>query len=438
MLKSYFRAISALIILVFPNVNSLYSQIPQAINYQGIARTGNGSLLVNQNLNLQISVLTGGQNGSPEFTEKHVTPTNQFGLFTLKIGQGSPVLGTLSAVQWGTGEKWVKVEFDQTGSGTYVEIGQSQLLAVPYALYSGTSGTPGPEGPAGPEGAQGPAGPQGPAGADGAAGAQGLQGIQGADGAIGPQGPEGLQGIQGPQGVPGADGAVGPQGPIGLTGPAGADGSSSNSWNLTGNATTTPGTNFIGTTDNVDLSFKVNNTEAIRIKANGATGINNISPDNSAQLDVTATNKGVLVPRVALTATNVAAPVTSPATSLLIYNTASAGSFPNDVYPGYYYWSGTRWRRFADSRIDRYSFGPYDIGPNSVTNFTAIAPGINSNSTVIVNIIGDWPTAPKVRINYTEAQTGQMRFQLENYSGTLSGGSAVNYLQMDFVITVIN
>jgi hypothetical protein len=36
-------------------------------------------------------------------------------------------------------------------------------------------------------------------------------------------------------------------------------------WNLTGNAGTTAGTNFIGTTDNQDLVFKTNNTEAARI-----------------------------------------------------------------------------------------------------------------------------------------------------------------------------
>jgi len=435
MTKHCLRILSILFISAIVLGNPAFGQIPQAINYQGIARTGNGSLLVNQNLNLQISILTGGENGTLEFQEKHVTTTNQFGLFNLKIGTGTPVQSTLSAIQWGAGEKWVKVEFDLTGTGSYVVIGQSQLLSVPYALYSGSSGTSGPEGPAGPPGQVGSPGPQGILGADGAPGPQGLQGIQGANGAVGPQG---IQGTVGPQGIQGTNGAVGPAGPIGLTGPAGADGNSANSWNLTGNTATVPGTNFIGTTDNVDLSIRANNTEGIRVKANGSVGVNTIAPDNSAQLEISSSNKGVLIPRIALTASNVAAPVTAPATSMLIYNTASAGAFPNDVFPGYYYWSGTRWRRFADTRIDRYSYGPFDIGPNSVTNFTAIAPGINSNSTVIVNIIGDWPTAPRVRINHTEAQTGQMRFQLENYSGTLTGGAPVNYLQMDFAITVIN
>lgn len=39
-------------------------------------------------------------------------------------------------------------------------------------------------------------------------------------------------------------------------------------WALTGNSGTTPGTNFIGTTDNVALEFKVNNARALRIEPN--------------------------------------------------------------------------------------------------------------------------------------------------------------------------
>ena len=65
--------------------------------------------------------------------------------------------------------------------------------------------------------------------------------------------------------------------------------------------------------------------------------------DVSAMLDVKSTTKGFLPPRVALTAVNVAAPVTTPATGLLVYNTATAGTSPNNVVPGNYYWNGTRW-----------------------------------------------------------------------------------------------
>jgi|GEM_PF-995771 len=73
------------------------------------------------------------------------------------------------------------------------------------------------------------------------------------------------------------------------------------------------------------------------------------APDASAMLDVSSANKGLLVPRVALTATNVATPVTTPATSLLVYNTATAGTAPNNVVPGYYYWTGTAWTPFMVS-----------------------------------------------------------------------------------------
>ncbi len=75
----------------------------------------------------------------------------------------------------------------------------------------------------------------------------------------------------------------------------------------------------------------------------GISTTNGFTPDASAALDISYTNKGLLVPRVALTATNAAGPITSPATSLLVYNTATAGTSPNNVTPGYYYWGGSAW-----------------------------------------------------------------------------------------------
>ncbi|MES2776897.1 MAG: DNRLRE domain-containing protein [Bacteroidota bacterium] len=74
-----------------------------------------------------------------------------------------------------------------------------------------------------------------------------------------------------------------------------------------------------------------------------SVGIGTSTPDSSAQLDVTSTNKGFLPPRVALSATNVQEPVHKPATGLLVYNTASAGATPFNVKPGYYFWNGTVW-----------------------------------------------------------------------------------------------
>lgn len=79
-------------------------------------------------------------------------------------------------------------------------------------------------------------------------------------------------------------------------------------------------------------------------------------PHGSAMLEVKSSNKGLLVPRVALTSTTSSAPINpAPAasleTSLLVYNTATAGAPPNNVTPGYYYWNGSGWTRLMSGNI---------------------------------------------------------------------------------------
>lgn len=76
-------------------------------------------------------------------------------------------------------------------------------------------------------------------------------------------------------------------------------------------------------------------------------GTNATIIEPSAALEVESTNKGVLLPRVALTSTTDATTIASPATSLLVYNTATAGTSPNDVYPGFYHWDGSKWKSIA-------------------------------------------------------------------------------------------
>lgn len=60
--------------------------------------------------------------------------------------------------------------------------------------------------------------------------------------------------------------------------------SSNSNWKLTGNAGTTVGTNFIGTTDVTDLVIKTNANERLHVTSGGNTGIGETSP--SYTLDV--------------------------------------------------------------------------------------------------------------------------------------------------------
>ena len=78
-------------------------------------------------------------------------------------------------------------------------------------------------------------------------------------------------------------------------------------------------------------------------------GTNN--PNSTSVVDMKAANKGLLIPRVELKATNVAGPISSPAHSLLVFNTVGAGAAPNNVTPGFYYWDDTTkaWVRLVDA-----------------------------------------------------------------------------------------
>jgi hypothetical protein len=89
------------------------------------------------------------------------------------------------------------------------------------------------------------------------------------------------------------------------------------------------------------LIAQISFCQGVAINTTGAAA------DASAILDVSSTTNGLLVPRVILTATNIAAPVTTPATSLLVYNRATAGTGVTKVTPGYYFWNGFLWTRLT-------------------------------------------------------------------------------------------
>ncbi len=113
--------------------------IPQGINYQAVARDVNGDELTNQSLNVKLSVILGSTAGTISWQETHLVTTNNFGLFTAVIGQGTSTSAgssaTFNVVDWGSASHYLKVEID-AGSG-FVDMGTNQLLSVPYALQAG-------------------------------------------------------------------------------------------------------------------------------------------------------------------------------------------------------------------------------------------------------------------------------------------------------------
>ncbi len=80
-------------------------------------------------------------------------------------------------------------------------------------------------------------------------------------------------------------------------------------------------------------------------------GVNAMTIDANAVLELQSDKKGLLLPRLALTATDSASPMTGSITpGMTVYNTASAGTAGStEVTPGFYYWDGTQWVRVADA-----------------------------------------------------------------------------------------
>ena len=108
-------------------------------------------------------------------------------------------------------------------------------------------------------------------------------------------------------------------------------------------------------------------------------------PNSSAMLDVKSTSKGMLIPRVALTGTADATTISSPATSLMVYNTAAAGLGTTAVVAGYYYWDGAAWVRMVSSTSTGNSTNKTLIPFASGSSFTitTTAPGASRQAGVV-------------------------------------------------------
>src|ERR1017187_6411496 len=119
------------------------AQAPQQMNYQAGGRDISGQpLAANTTVSVRFSIHQINSTGSVVFQETHSAVTNQFGLITLQIGS----IGNLASVNWGTGPMYLQVEIDPAGGSNFTDMGTTQLISVPYALFAGNSAT-GPQGP---------------------------------------------------------------------------------------------------------------------------------------------------------------------------------------------------------------------------------------------------------------------------------------------------
>lgn len=165
-----------------------------AINYQGTARDAANTLITEEQISIQISIIAGATNGGAVYVETHATTTTKAGLFTIEIGRGTLVSGNYEGIEWGGNPHYVNVALDPTGGTNYSPLGQVELLSVPYAFYAHTFGEMGKDGE---QGKQGDAGDQGERGDQGPIGPRGDAGPSNISAETGDPGPAGFPGLIG-------------------------------------------------------------------------------------------------------------------------------------------------------------------------------------------------------------------------------------------------
>ncbi len=151
-MKKFYSLVASLLLTTI-----VFAQAPQKMSYQAVIRTSSNTLLTSSPVGMKVSILQGSAAGSSVYVETHTPTSNANGLASFEIGGGAAVTGTMAAIDWSAGPYFIKTETDPTGGTNYTITGTSQLLSVPYALFS-ANGTPGPAGPQGVQGLTGSAG----------------------------------------------------------------------------------------------------------------------------------------------------------------------------------------------------------------------------------------------------------------------------------------
>lgn len=117
---------------------SSFGQAPEGFKYQAVVRDAGNTILNNQAVGMQIEILQGGIAGTPVYTESFAPTTNDYGLVNLEIGTGTTT-DDFTSIDWANDTYFVRTSIDVTGGSSYVLMGTSQLMSVPYALHAKTA-----------------------------------------------------------------------------------------------------------------------------------------------------------------------------------------------------------------------------------------------------------------------------------------------------------
>ena len=127
------KILTTLLILVLTQ-----TAIGQGINFQGVARSANGTIIASSNISLRLSIISKNVDATPEYVETKTVVTNAQGIFSVVVGDATNavVTGNFKNIVWKDGIKFLKVEMDPAAGTNYINMGATQLQYVPYSFYS--------------------------------------------------------------------------------------------------------------------------------------------------------------------------------------------------------------------------------------------------------------------------------------------------------------
>lgn len=115
---------------------SVFAQVPNLLNYQGVALNSNGQLIANSTIHIRVgfSIL----NGSFLYREQRLVPTDAMGHFAFQIGSAGAtnVLGSVNSIPWSVPGLMLHVYMDASGGTNFVLMGSDTLTSVPYSFMA--------------------------------------------------------------------------------------------------------------------------------------------------------------------------------------------------------------------------------------------------------------------------------------------------------------
>jgi hypothetical protein len=161
-------------------------------------------------------------------------------------------------------------------------------------------------------------------------------------------------------------------------------------------------------------------------------GVNTTNPHASSILDISATNKGVLVPRVSLAnvTTTMLDGTNTAATGLLIWNTNAATVGGNGI--GFYFFNGTQWMPITQTSTADHDI--YEVGstnpPNAITDNKFTQGSLNIGSSTAANGVLDIDNATKTTsLNVSNTYTANPVGIDVDLNTTSGGKTGINIAQ---------